>query len=201
MESPDLASYPTRVAHPYAFVVLASTLLIVLLLPLGVMPIGRDQGNWLAAAQGLLHGKVFFRDYLAFTMPGPAFAYLVGLGFSDDPRVALMIVHTATSVLALHALYFLLRDTLSTTAGVLAAVFFALVWPFLFDFWEVAQKDLLALPWGLLATWAAVRGIKTDSLHPPRSPSDGVERTASPSDEVDRTASPSDGVNRTASSR
>ncbi|MBT3220555.1 MAG: hypothetical protein HN348_15830, partial [Proteobacteria bacterium] len=130
---------------------------LLLCLPLVTMPIARDQANWLTAAMGMMNGKVFYRDFLAFNPPGVAYAYSLALTLVGDPQYALILVHTVTVALMVIFVYLLLCDSVSRLAALMSAWTVALWWPTSHGWWEIAQKDFLPIPWVLAATWLVFR--------------------------------------------
>ena len=142
-----------------AVVALAALITALLHLPLQVFPIGRDQGAWLTGAMALAHGKVFYRDYLHFNMPGLAFAYRLAWAFVSDPHYVAPLLAAVAAVLIVLALYLLLSETISPAAGAWAALVFGVLWPVKIGWWSVGQKDILATPWLLLATWCVARAL------------------------------------------
>ena len=135
----------------------AAAITAVMHLPLQVFPIARDQGNWLTAAMAMRHGKVFFRDYLHFNLPGTAFAYRAAWAVVSDPRHVAPLLAGVTAVMIVLALYLLLSETVSRWAGAWAALFFGSLFPMKISWWNIAQKDILATPWLLLTTWLVAR--------------------------------------------
>ena len=68
----------------HLLIILVLCLLTVLLhLPLQVMPVARDQGVWLTAAEAISQGKVFYKEFLHYQLPITLVPYLICMS-SDE---------------------------------------------------------------------------------------------------------------------
>lgn len=128
---------------------------VLLHLPLSVYPLGRDQGAWLTGGMALNHGKVYFRDFIYFDLPGVSTAYALALNVMDNPRWAVTLVAAVGSVLTVIAVFLLVRETVSQRAAHWAAWLFACSWPVITNWWAIAHKDYLGMSWVLIGTWCA----------------------------------------------
>lgn len=126
-------------------------------LPLSVFPVGRDQGVWSTAGLAINNGAVFFKDYLHFNLPGLGFTYAFAMHFTDDPRVATMLVSLLGSVAIVIAMYLLLCQTIDKSAASSSVLLFSVMWPTYVGFWGIAQKDFMAMYGVLLGTWLMAR--------------------------------------------
>lgn len=153
-----------RQRQPTATMALLASLLIVtfLHLPLSVFPVGRDQGVWSTAGFAINKGAVFFKDYLHFNLPGLGFSYALVMNFTDDPRVASMLLSLAGSILIVVGMFLLLRHTVSSTTAAWAVLLFSIIWPTYIDFWNIAQKDFMAMYGVLFSTWLMARASLND---------------------------------------
>jgi hypothetical protein len=135
-----------------ALLVLAATT-TVLYLPLTMMPIARDQGNMLAMGMAIEAGSAIYRDYLIFNLPGVGFVYYAALKIFRDPQLAVWGTHYVCSVLSLVCGYGLLKRCVGKPVALAGAVAFAAIWPLMWGYWQLAQKDILAVPFLLGSAW------------------------------------------------
>ncbi len=148
-------SFPVRFG-PEIVVAFSAIIFSALHLPLTVFPIARDQGVWLAAAKSMAAGKTFFTDFLHFNLPGAGFAYRAALLFVNDPAMAPILVSVINGILIIFSFYLLLGKGYTKWAGAWASLAFAILWPTKIGWWNIAQKDFLAIPWIFFATWCAL---------------------------------------------
>jgi Dolichyl-phosphate-mannose-protein mannosyltransferase len=140
---------------PRIIAALSAAAVALIHLPYSVYPLGRDQGVWLTAGRAIFDGKIFFRDYLHFHLPGTGLIYGLAMQLVENVRHAPTLVAAGGAALTVLTIYLLVGKVISRSAGAWASVTFALFWPFGFSWWNIAQKDFLAMPFVLLATWAA----------------------------------------------
>ena len=156
----DIRKIRNAVARPWlprAVLALSGVLVLLLHVPLVVMPLGRDQGIWVTAGMALSQGKAFYTDFLHFHFPGLAMAYQGALLFTDDARVATVLVSAVGSLALVVGIYLLLKETVSRGAGAWGALLFAVQWPTSLGYWDISQKDFLTAPGVLFAVWLAAR--------------------------------------------
>jgi len=127
-------------------------------MPLAVMPLWRDQAQWLAITMALLDGRVLYVDVAPSNLLGTAFAYAAGLGLVSDPAAAIALTHFgATAAVSIFA-YLLIRDAFDRLAAIVGVGLFATMWPMLAVWGTIAQRDFLCLWCVVAATWAAMAG-------------------------------------------
>ncbi len=129
---------------------------VLLHLPLSVYPVGRDQGAWLTGGMALNRGKVYFRDFIYFDLPGASVAYALALKVVHNPRWAVTLVAATATVLTVIAVFLLVRETVDQRTALWAAWITACSWPIITNWWAIAHKDYLGMSWILAATWCAV---------------------------------------------
>ncbi|EKD83115.1 MAG: hypothetical protein ACD_39C00875G0003 [uncultured bacterium] len=130
---------------------------VLLHLPLTECPLGVDQGVWSTVGLSINNGSVFFRDLLHFNLPGLGFSYALALRLVSDPRIATAILNLSGCMLIMVGMFFLLRQTVSAASGAWAVLFFSVWYPTMTHYWNLTQKDFMAM-WGvLIATWLVAR--------------------------------------------
>jgi hypothetical protein len=122
---------------------------ILLHLPLTVFPVFRDQGVWGTAGMAINSGRIFFKDYLHFNLPGLGFSYALAFKFTDSIQNATMLLSLIGSLLTIFGMYFLLKVTINKNAAVWSVLIFSIIWPTHVNYWHIAQKDFMAT-YGLL---------------------------------------------------
>lgn len=130
----------------------ALLVMLVLHIPLGLMPLGRDQGVWSSVGFALTQGDVFFKDILHFNLPGLGFVFAFFMLFTDDPRVAVALVSFFGSAVTAVSMAQLLRFSVSESAAKIFLLFFALIAPPVFDYWNISQKDFMSMAFVLSAS-------------------------------------------------
>ena len=142
---------------PEAVLAVSGILVLLLHIPLTVFPLGADQGIWSTVGMALANGKVFYRDLLHFHLPGLGFAYRAAFLFTDDPKVATVLLSALGSLVIVAGLYLLLSETISRSAGAWAALLFAVQFPTSVEYLDISEKDFMTVPAILLATWLIAR--------------------------------------------
>ncbi|MCG8312564.1 MAG: hypothetical protein MI976_05060 [Pseudomonadales bacterium] len=143
------------------FALVAATLLHI---PLSVFPLGRDQGVWTTAGMAMDLGYTFFKDLMHFNLPGLGISYWAIFQFIDNPQVATMLLSLFGSLTILIGIYLLLRLCVSNTVAMIAVVMFAIRWPTVINYWNIAQKDYLAMAGVLWGTWLLARANSHSSF-------------------------------------
>lgn len=147
-----------RMFQEMPIALIASILIATVLhFPLSVFPIGRDQGVWATAGLAINSGKVFYKDFLHFNLPGLGYSYALIFRFVDDPQVATMLLSLFGCVLILIGMFLLMRQTVNQSAASYSVLLFSIMWPTYVDFWDIAQKDFMATYGILLGTWLMAR--------------------------------------------
>ena len=149
---------------PEIILCLSLIIVTVLHIPLSVFPMGRDQGVWATAGMAINEGAVFFKDYLHFNLPGLGFSYALAFQFVDDPGTAGMLVNLAGSLLMILGMYLLLKETVSKSAAAWSVIIFSILWPVTIGFWDIAQKDFMAMYGVLIGTGLMARAENTSHL-------------------------------------
>ena len=111
-----------------------------------VFSFGRDQGIYALVADGILDGKVPYRDRWDFKPPGIFFVYATAFGLFGKSMMAPRLLEVAAvlgAVLGLRRLGGVLFD--NRTAGIMGAACYALVHAQM-DFWHSGQPESFAGP-------------------------------------------------------
>ncbi len=109
------------------------------------LPLGRDQGNWSTAGLAMSKGYIFWKDYLHFNFPGLAILFAMAFHFTDDPRVATMLVNTSGMLVFLLSARALLKQTYTDKAAEVFTLIFCLLVTLLMNTQLIAQKDTMAI--------------------------------------------------------
>ncbi|MBL4865048.1 MAG: hypothetical protein JKY67_01575 [Pseudomonadales bacterium] len=144
---------------PIIILVTSLVSVILLHLPLALLPLGRDQGVWTTAAMAFEEGRVFYKDFIHFHLPGLGIAFWAAMSFTSDPRVATMLLSMTGSIIIIASAYLILQATVSRAAAAWAVLLFAIQWPTLVSYWDIAQKDFMAMPGIFLGTWLVLRAV------------------------------------------
>ena len=130
---------------------------IILHLPLSVLPLGRDQGIWIAIGQAINHGSIFFKDISHFNLPGLGLSFAFILNFVQEPATAVMTLNLLGSSLTIIGLYLFLNEVVNQRTALIAALLYAILWPSYINFWLISQKDVLAIFGIFISSWLVAR--------------------------------------------
>ncbi len=135
--------------HWSLFLALSAAFLVVL--PLSVAELGRDQANWLTVAMALGEGSVMYRDIAVVNTPGLGGMFWALNGIFGEPTLTPWILHAASTLLVIVAAYLWALQSFGRAEATGAAVLCTLLWPQNMDWWEIAQKDQVAFAFAFLS--------------------------------------------------
>jgi len=130
----------------------------IIRIPSLTQPIGPDQGIMAVIGEGLLHGKLPYRDFWEMASPAIFFTYAVMFKLFSVSMATIPITDTIVSMFTTFIIFFFARSLWGRNAGYVSALFFAVfsngvrlgmhsAGDIAFGtFWYIAQRETFMLP-------------------------------------------------------
>ncbi|MCY4045858.1 MAG: hypothetical protein OXE99_12340 [Cellvibrionales bacterium] len=131
-------------------------------LPLSFYPLGRDQGVWLSVGSALLDGKLFVSEILHFNLPGLGLTFAFFQSFISNPHVVVVSASVFSCLLIIVSGFYLIKHATTPRTAQIFSWAFAIIYPLSIDYYNIAQKDMLAMSWLMVALAVFLKG---QSMH------------------------------------
>src|SRR5262245_2096255 len=158
------ATRSTAAAHAALAVAIAAGV-IALRVPLWDLPLERDEGEYAYIAWRMAAGETPYLHWFDQKPPGVFVAYRIALAWPGDPVVAIRAVAALSCAASAVAVFALANALLGTTAGIVAAILFALLSADPMLQGPIANTEIFMVPW---VVGAALLTLRTLGAERPR---------------------------------